>query len=76
VSQESQIAEQLQKFGRNVRKQRAAAGMTQERLAELAELNVRTIQKIEAGEVNILITTLARIADALKCSSDRLMTFR
>jgi DNA-binding XRE family transcriptional regulator len=46
--------------------------MTQERLAELADLNIRTVQKIEAGEVNILITTAIRLQRALGCAWDKL----
>jgi DNA-binding XRE family transcriptional regulator len=74
MSEKTPIQLQLETFGRNVRKQRAAVDMTQERLAELSELNVRTVQKIEAGQVNILITTAARIAAALDCRIDRLIT--
>jgi len=48
-------------------------GMTQERLAEVVDLNPRTIQKIEAGVTNILVTTLVRIRRALKCSWDDLL---
>lgn len=44
--------------------------MTQERLAELADLNIRTVQKIEAGQTNILVTTAVRLKIALKCSLD------
>lgn len=47
--------------------------MTQERLAEAVSLNPRTIQKIEAGSVNILVTTLLRIAKELGCSWDDLL---
>jgi len=47
--------------------------MTQEKLAELADLNIRTVQKVEAGDINILITTLIRIQNALKCSWDKLL---
>ena len=47
--------------------------MTQERLAEAVDLNPRTIQKIEAGVTNILVTTAMRIRKALKCSWDDLM---
>jgi len=36
-------------FGANVRRERMAKGITQERLAELVDLNVRTVQKIEAA---------------------------
>ncbi len=48
--------------------------MTQDKLAELTELNIRTVQKIEAGQTNILITTAARIQKALACEWGRLMT--
>ena len=41
--------------------------LTQEKIAELADLNIRTLQKIEAGQTNILITTAARIRRALGC---------
>lgn len=47
--------------------------MTQERLAELADLNPRTVQKIEAGRLNILITTVWRLQTALRCRWDQLM---
>jgi DNA-binding XRE family transcriptional regulator len=48
--------------------------MTQERLAELVDLNIRTIQKIEAGDVNILLTTVLRIQKALGCEWVQLLT--
>ncbi len=47
--------------------------MTQEKLAELADLNIRTVQKIEAGQTNILITTASRIQKALGCDWGMLM---
>ncbi len=47
--------------------------MTQERLAELCDLNTRSVQKIEAGEITILVTTLIRIRRALSCSWQRLL---
>lgn len=49
-----------------------ARKLTQERLAELADLNIRTLQKIEAGEINILITTAIRLARGLGCGLDAL----
>ena len=50
-----------------------ARKMTQDRLAELAYLNVRTIQKIEAGQTNILITTAKRIKKAIGCTWESLL---
>jgi len=47
--------------------------MTQEKLAELVDVNIRTIQKIEAGDINALVTTVMRIQRALGCSWGRLM---
>jgi transcriptional regulator with XRE-family HTH domain len=47
--------------------------VTQEKLAELADLNIRTVQKIEAGDINILVTTVLRIRQALKCPWDKLL---
>ena len=41
--------------------------ITQEKLAEMVDLNIRTIQKIEAGAVNILLTTVLRLQKALGC---------
>ncbi len=47
--------------------------MTQEKLAELAELAPRTIQKIEAGRLDILATTVRRLRQALRCRYDDLL---
>jgi transcriptional regulator with XRE-family HTH domain len=64
---------QLKRFGAAVRRVRNEKDLTQERLAERVQLNPRTIQKIEAGETNILFTTVLRIRKALGCSWEDLM---
>ena len=66
-------AGQLKRFGANVRRERMRRGITQEKLGESAELNPRTIQKIEAGDTNILVTTAMRLQKALRCSWESLM---
>lgn len=63
----------LHKLGASVRRLRASKGMTQENLAEACELHLRSLQKIEAGDKNVLITTVQRIQRALACSWDELM---
>lgn len=63
----------LKRFGAAVRRHRTAKKMTQERLAELCDLHLRTVQKIEAGDINVLITTVQRIHKNLECSWDSLM---
>lgn len=60
-------------FGANVRRERLRQGMTQETLAEKAEIATRNLQKIEAGEINILVTTAMRIRLGLGCPWKRLM---
>jgi transcriptional regulator with XRE-family HTH domain len=63
----------IKTFGANVRRERVLKGWTQEKLAEQAEIATRNLQKIEAGEINILVTTAFRIQLALRCSWKRLM---
>ena len=68
--------EQVKQFGANLRRERTKIGMSQEKLAELADLNIRTVQKIEAGDITILITTLLRLRHALKCEWESLLPKR
>ncbi len=64
---------ELERFGANLRKERYVKRFTQEKLAELCGLSTRAIQKIEAGELNILLTTLKRVRRALRCPWQRLL---
>ena len=67
------IQKQLRTFGANLRRERIRRDMTQEQLAERADLNIRTLQKIEAGQTNILVTTAQRLKRALRCDWDALL---
>jgi len=73
VPSEKQIQRELKRFGQNLKRERNSRGITQDKLAELADLNVRTIQKIEAGQTNILITTAKRIQQGVRCSWESLL---
>ena len=73
MSLSTKQAAQLKAFGANVRRQRMGKSITQEKLAETVDLNIRTIQKIEAGHVNILLTTVLRLRKALGCEWECLM---
>jgi transcriptional regulator with XRE-family HTH domain len=73
VPLDAKQAAQLKRFGANVRRERMRRGLTQEKLGETAELNPRTIQKIEAGDTNILVTTVIRIQRALRCAWENLL---
>ena len=61
------------RLGANVRRERQSRGYTQEELAELVDLHPRVIQKIEAGQTNILATTAMRLQAALECPWTELM---
>lgn len=55
-------------FGRNVNKLRMRQGITQERLAEKADISRRYLQTIEAGTMNPTIKVVAKLRKALRCS--------
>ncbi|HXF10744.1 MAG TPA: helix-turn-helix transcriptional regulator [Desulfuromonadaceae bacterium] len=53
-------------IGENIRKQRRAMKLTQERLAEKADLHPVYLGQVERGEESVSVRALARIARALK----------
>jgi transcriptional regulator with XRE-family HTH domain len=55
----------LQSIAANVRRLRARRDLTQERLAEIANVDIRFVQKLESGKVNPSATTLVTFARAL-----------
>lgn len=63
----------LRVIGMNVKAARTRANLTQECLAELAEVHWQTISNVENGKFPVLVTTFARIAQALGVSSDKLL---
>jgi transcriptional regulator with XRE-family HTH domain len=62
-------------IGQLIKELRLEKGMTQEVLAEKTEISVRTIQRIEKGEVAPRSYTLLSIASALEVEYDRLVNF-
>ena len=77
----SQAVEQMDRLresdrGKNLRRIRINAGLTQKELAELSEIPVRTIQQYEQGQKNInkaQAEYVIRIAKVLKCSPEELL---
>ena len=67
------LQKQFAQLGANIRRERMARAITQEKLAEMVDLNIRTVQKIEAGKINILVTTLQRFKSALGCKWEALL---
>lgn len=62
----------LTRFGGNVRRLRESVDITQESLAEKAELDQTYISGIENGDRNPTILSVLRIAKALKTSASEL----
>ncbi|MDR1146761.1 MAG: helix-turn-helix domain-containing protein [Verrucomicrobiales bacterium] len=52
-------------FGKNICKFRTSAGVTQEQLAEQADISRRYVQLIEAGTYTPTVTVAARLRRAL-----------
>jgi transcriptional regulator with XRE-family HTH domain len=64
------VAEQL---GLNIRVSRTRRQLTQEGLADAAELHPTYISEIERGKRRISVETLLKIAKALNCSVSELL---
>jgi transcriptional regulator with XRE-family HTH domain len=58
------------RFGRNVRRARTEAGLSQSALARIAELHSTEISLIERGERAANVLTLLILAEALQVSLD------
>jgi transcriptional regulator with XRE-family HTH domain len=60
-------------FGKHVRKLRHERGLSQEKLAELADLHRNYVGGVERGERNIAIINIVRLARALKVRPAKLL---
>jgi len=65
----------IQKLGLKIRIERQKQKMSQEKLAELADLNRNFIGLIERGETNVTVKNLESIANALKLELKELFIF-
>lgn len=63
----------LAQLGGRIREVRRSKKMTQEQLAELADISPRTLQKLEAGQFSCLVSTLRRIRKGLGCLYDDIL---
>ena len=62
-------------FGNRVRKLRKERGLSQEELADKAELDRSYVGGVERGERNISLENICRIASALKLAPSCLLEF-
>jgi transcriptional regulator with XRE-family HTH domain len=57
----------LERLGAAIRAKRTALGLSQEALADFAEIDRSHMGKIERGERNLTFLNLVRIAHAMQC---------
>lgn len=55
----------MQAIGSAIRESRERAGLSQEELAELGKVSVRTVRNLESGRCNIGIRPLGQLAQVL-----------
>lgn len=67
ISAESDKHGDLLKLGASVRARRKGLGLSQEALADAAEIDRSHMGKIERGERNVTFLNIVRIAAALHC---------
>lgn len=60
-------------FGRNLRLARKRAGLTQEELHGLSGVHPTEISRMQRGERDVHISTVARLAEALDLSPGQLL---
>jgi transcriptional regulator with XRE-family HTH domain len=63
---EKTYTEEIRKIGLKVKTLRESGGLTQQRLADECGIDIRTIQRIEAGEYGFGLPILFALAEALK----------
>lgn len=68
--------ELLLKLGSKVRYERIKKNLSQEELAEIANLNMRSISTIEHGVTDVKFTTLTKLAEALGVETTVLIDFK
>tara|TARA_R110002074_G_scaffold224004_2_gene395000 strand:+ start:2732 stop:2959 length:228 start_codon:yes stop_codon:yes gene_type:complete len=66
----------IKAFGNNLRKMRKDAGLSQEDLANDADIPLSQVGRIERGEVNTTISTAYALSKALQIKIDTLFKFK
>lgn len=60
-------------FGKSLRLKRLALGLSQEQLAERAEMHFTYVSSVERGERNISLENMSKLAKAIGCSIQELL---
>ena len=62
------------RIGKRIRTRRRALGLSQERLAEQAEISITHMSHIETGSTKLSLPVLVKLANALACGTDDLLS--
>lgn len=73
LSQHRQAAA-LAALGGTIRRLRKSRGISQEKLALMADVDTSYVGRVERGDNNVAILTLIKIAEALEITLSELMT--
>jgi len=73
VSAKLDTNQDLQKLGATIRAKRVAMALSQEALADYAEIDRSHMGKIERGERNVTFLNILRIAKAIRCKPSDLL---
>lgn len=65
--------ELLKKFGLNVKIERLKKGLTQEQLAELMNIHLTYIARIETGKINMSLGKILELANTLNIDINKLL---
>lgn len=68
-------ASQLKKLGKKIKKLRLSRGLTQQKLADASEIDIRTVQRIEKGEHGVGLHIIFAIADAFEMTVSDLFKY-
>ena len=63
----------INNFATNLRVERARKKITQERLAEMADITPEYLARIEAGKYNPTLVVVVKLAEALDINIDKLI---
>lgn len=64
----------LIKFGKKIKKERLKLGLSQEKLAEIADIHRNYVGMIERAEKNVTLLNIEKIAKALKTTPAKLLS--
>lgn len=73
VSGKADADQSLRRLGQAIRSRREVAGLSQEALADAAQIDRSHMGKIERGERNVTLLNLLKIAVAMDCPASEVM---